>query len=194
MTAAMIPTETLNVVSRAIRKFRKRRGPACARTRRCARTARPCTGDALFGGRAFPRLRARHRTVEFVLGWRSSHKLARAPRINPGGSRGPNLRLARGRRRSIKPWRRSASERSRSGLDGARVIVLGAFGPRARVQRVADMGDGHVDEIHERSVRASFPEGAGLSQFFGDLDQTIDLRHHPALLSISADGAESTFR
>jgi hypothetical protein len=48
------------------------------------------------------------------------------------------------------------------------------------------MGDGHVDEIYERSVRASFPEGSGLPQFFGDLDQTIDLRHHPVLLSISA--------
>jgi hypothetical protein len=45
------------------------------------------------------------------------------------------------------------------------------------------MDDGHVDEIQQRSVRAGFPEGAGLFQFPRDFEQTIDLRHGVVLLS-----------
>jgi len=44
------------------------------------------------------------------------------------------------------------------------------------------MGDGHVEEIEQCSVRASLPEGSRLSQFSGDLDQAIDLRHRAVLL------------
>jgi hypothetical protein len=55
------------------------------------------------------------------------------------------------------------------------------------------MGDGHVDEIQQRSVRASFPEGSGLSQFFGDLDQTIDFRHRAVLLMVSGAAAPVCF-
>jgi hypothetical protein len=51
------------------------------------------------------------------------------------------------------------------------------------------MGDGHVEEIHKRSVRASFPESSGFSQFSGDLDQAIDLRHRAVLLMASAAAA-----
>ena len=52
---------------------------------------------------------------------------------------------------------------------------IARFRPGAK--RVADMNDGHVDEIEQRSVRASFSQSAGFSQFLGDLDQAIGFRH-----------------
>ena len=54
---------------------------------------------------------------------------------------------------------------------------------RPGAERVADMNDGHVDEIEQRSVRASFSQSAGFSQFLGDLDQAIGFRHGIVLLS-----------
>jgi hypothetical protein len=45
------------------------------------------------------------------------------------------------------------------------------------------MDDGHVDEVEQRSVRASFPKGASFFQFPRDFEQTIDLGHGVVLLS-----------
>ena len=100
---------------------------------------------------------------------------------------------AGGSQRSVLGWRRSASERSRSGFDEARVLVFGAFGLRARVKRVTDMSKGHVDEIEQGSVRASFRKAPSFPQFFGDLDQAIDFRHRHVLLMISAAVAPVCF-
>jgi hypothetical protein len=55
------------------------------------------------------------------------------------------------------------------------------------------MGYGHVDEIYERPVRASFSESSSLSQLFGDLDQTIDLRHRHVLFLMAAAAAPICF-
>jgi hypothetical protein len=67
--------------------------------------------------------------------------------------------------------------RLRSRVDEAHMTFSGALGLRMRAKRVADMDDGHVDEIEQRSVRAGFPKYARLCQLLGDLDQTIDFRH-----------------
>jgi hypothetical protein len=55
------------------------------------------------------------------------------------------------------------------------------------------MGNGHVDEIEQRSVRTSFPERSGLSQFSGDVDQAIDFRHRSVPLMMSAAAAPVCF-
>jgi hypothetical protein len=73
--------------------------------------------------------------------------------------------------------------RSGSGVGAAQMSFSGALVLRTGGQRVADMDDGHVDEIQQRSIRASFPKGASLFQFLGDFEPTIDLRHGVVLLS-----------
>src|ERR1700677_2303368 len=80
-----------------------------------------------------------------------------------------------------------------SGAREAQSIFSGLFALRARVERVADMSDGHVDEIEQRSVRTSFPESSGLSQFSGDVDQAIDFRHRSVPLMMSAAAAPVFF-
>ena len=59
--------------------------------------------------------------------------------------------------------------------------VLGNSGREPR--EVADMDDGHVDEIQQRPVRTGLPKDPSLFQFLGDFDQTVDFRH--GLVSLS---------
>lgn len=80
-------------------------------------------------------------------------------------------------------WCFPVDQRLRSGMDEAHVSFRGVLGLGMGAKRVADMNDGHVDEIQQRPVRAGFPEGASLFQFLGDFDQTIDLSHRVVLLS-----------
>jgi hypothetical protein len=80
-----------------------------------------------------------------------------------------------------------------SGARKPQTIFSGLVGPRPGVERVAHMSKGHVDEIEQCSVRASFPEASYLAQFFGDLDQTIDFRHRAVLPLISAGAAPICF-
>jgi hypothetical protein len=81
---------------------------------------------------------------------------------------------ARLRRRFFAP---AVTLRSRGGVDWAQTAFSGALGLRTGGQRVADMNDGHVDEIQQHSVGGAFRKGASLFQFLGDFDQTIGFRH-----------------
>jgi hypothetical protein len=70
-----------------------------------------------------------------------------------------------------------AERRSGSGVDGTRLILRDAFCLWAGVKSVTGMGNGHVDEIQQRSIGAPLRKSSRLCEFFGDLDEMIDSCH-----------------
>ena len=129
MTAAMIPTETVSAESRAMTNFPEaprsclpKGAPVVPERRRHVQAKRLWERDP------GPKPRARHDAAEVAPALASVAPIrAGVGDQNFADRRGPNPWLDLGWRRSVPGWRRRASERSRSGFDKARVLVLGGF-------------------------------------------------------------------
>ena len=87
------------------------------------------------------------------------------------------VQIGRGQGKPIRASRLSRSRRSAQCAAREALVARCRLWLRLGAERVADMDDGHVDEIQKRPVRTGFPEDPSLFQLLGDFNQTIGFRH-----------------